>query len=118
MRIPIRWSAHANSEPPYAIDPVFFERVDGDRSGINAKPRGGTRPSPLREQRPLYLGKFGTTEHADVVDRVAWTRAITRDAESLCFSWSYWQFSTSFGAYDTTTGTWDRSLLAALPDRK
>jgi endoglucanase len=28
VRIPIRWSAHAGTEPPYRIDPKFFERVD------------------------------------------------------------------------------------------
>jgi endoglucanase len=28
VRIPIRWSAHAQSVPPYAIDAAFFERVD------------------------------------------------------------------------------------------
>jgi endoglucanase len=28
VRIPIRWSAHAAQEPPYAIDPALFARVD------------------------------------------------------------------------------------------
>lgn len=28
VRIPIRWSAHAMTEPPYEINPVFFKRVD------------------------------------------------------------------------------------------
>ncbi len=28
VRIPIRWSAHAQTEPPYTIDPAFFERID------------------------------------------------------------------------------------------
>jgi endoglucanase len=28
VRIPIRWSAHAQSDPPYAIDQAFFKRVD------------------------------------------------------------------------------------------
>ncbi len=28
VRIPVRWSAHARKESPYAIDPTFFERVD------------------------------------------------------------------------------------------
>ena len=28
VRVPIRWSAHADEEPPYAIEPAFFERVD------------------------------------------------------------------------------------------
>jgi len=28
IRIPVRWSAHAESSPPYRIDPRFFERVE------------------------------------------------------------------------------------------
>lgn len=28
VRVPIRWSAHASSEPPYTVDETFFERVD------------------------------------------------------------------------------------------
>ncbi|MBN2001981.1 MAG: glycoside hydrolase family 5 protein [Anaerolineae bacterium] len=28
IRVPIRWSAHALSEPPYTVDEAFFERVD------------------------------------------------------------------------------------------
>jgi endoglucanase len=28
VRIPVRWSAHAAEEAPYAIDPVFFDRVE------------------------------------------------------------------------------------------
>jgi endoglucanase len=28
VRIPIRWSSHADSAPPYTIDPAFFARVD------------------------------------------------------------------------------------------
>jgi aryl-phospho-beta-D-glucosidase BglC (GH1 family) len=28
VRIPVRWSAHAERSPPYTIDPKFFQRVD------------------------------------------------------------------------------------------
>ncbi|MGI5916195.1 MAG: glycoside hydrolase family 5 protein [Anaerolineae bacterium] len=28
VRIPIRWSSHADSQPPYTIEPAFFDRVD------------------------------------------------------------------------------------------
>jgi aryl-phospho-beta-D-glucosidase BglC (GH1 family) len=28
VRIPVRWSAHAEQSPPYTIDPKFFQRVD------------------------------------------------------------------------------------------
>jgi len=28
VRVPIRWSAHAQEQPPYTIDEVFFQRID------------------------------------------------------------------------------------------
>jgi len=28
VRLPVRWSAHAQEMPPYTIDPAFFERID------------------------------------------------------------------------------------------
>jgi endoglucanase len=28
VRLPVRWNAHAAQEPPYTIDPAFFERID------------------------------------------------------------------------------------------
>src|SRR5262245_41919982 len=29
VRVPIRWSAHAEKEAPYTIDAKFFDRIDG-----------------------------------------------------------------------------------------
>lgn len=28
VRLPIRWSSHTDTKPPYTIDPKFFERID------------------------------------------------------------------------------------------
>jgi endoglucanase len=28
VRLPIKWSAHAETDAPYAIDPAFFARTD------------------------------------------------------------------------------------------
>jgi endoglucanase len=28
VRLPIRWNAHADESAPYALDPVFFSRID------------------------------------------------------------------------------------------
>jgi endoglucanase len=68
-------------------------------------------------QRPLYLGEFGSSENADTAARVAWTRAVAREAKKLDFSWSYWQFCSNFGVYDPTTHSWNQPLLQALLDR-
>jgi endoglucanase len=65
-------------------------------------------------QRPIYLGEFGASENAEMDDRLAWTRAVVANANTMGFSWSYWQFTTSFGAYDTITNSWNERMLHAL----
>lgn len=70
-----------------------------------------------QHQRPIYLGEFGASENADLEARVAWTRAVVSEAERLGFSWSYWQFCTSFGVYDLATHSWNQPMLHALLDK-
>ncbi|MET8846912.1 glycoside hydrolase family 5 protein [Amycolatopsis sp. NPDC004625] len=63
VRLPVRWSAHAASEPPYAIDPAFFRRVDagvraaldrGLRVVVDVHHYDGLCAAP-DEQRPRFL---------------------------------------------------------------
>jgi endoglucanase len=67
--------------------------------------------------RPIYLGEFGAIDQADMASRVAWTRAIAREAEAHGFSWSYWEFCSQFGAFSASANAWRRPLLAALLDK-
>jgi endoglucanase len=70
-----------------------------------------------QQRRPIYLGEFGSSEQADDAARISWTQAVTREAGRFDFSWSYFQFCSNFGVYDTTTGTWNQPLLGALLGR-
>jgi len=65
-------------------------------------------------QRPLYLGEFGTIDNAEMDSRVRWTSAVARLAEAQGMSWAYWDFASSFGAYDLKAKTWRTPLLQAL----
>jgi endoglucanase len=67
-----------------------------------------------QHQRPLYMGEFGTYEGADIDSRARWTRAVSREAEKHGFSWAYWEFCSTFGAYDLNTSSWREPLLRAL----
>jgi endoglucanase len=71
-----------------------------------------------KNQRPLYLGEFGTYSAADMASRARWTRAVAREAEKHGMSWCYWEFGAGFGAYDRDTGTWRQPLLRALLNQK
>ena len=70
-----------------------------------------------QNERPLYLGEFGTIDQAEMESRASWTRAVAREAEKFDFSWSYWEFCSNFGAYDPVTKAWRRPLLGALLDK-
>src|SRR5262249_53518624 len=70
-----------------------------------------------KANRPVFLGEFGSYSAAPMESRVAWTRAVCREAERLGFSWSYWEFASGFGAYDRKSSSWHRPLLDALIEK-
>jgi endoglucanase len=66
--------------------------------------------------RPLFVGEFGTTEHADQAGRVRWTRFNRKLAEEHGFAWGVWSFGPTFAIYDLAARRFDPELLAALMD--
>jgi endoglucanase len=71
-----------------------------------------------KNDRPLYLGEFGSYGAADMESRAGWTRAVAREAEKRGFGWAYWEFGAEFGAYDRDAGAWRQPLLRALLDKE
>ncbi len=67
-----------------------------------------------QQNRPIYLGEFGAYSKADMPSRVLWTDFIARQAEKRNFSWSYWEFCSGFGVYDSARNQWRTELLNAL----
>jgi len=65
-------------------------------------------------QRPVFMGEFGAYGRAPLESRIRWTDFMAREAEARNFSWSYWEFCSGFGVYDTTTNTWREELVRAL----
>lgn len=65
---------------------------------------------------PLFLGEFGTTNHADLASRVRWTRFNRRLAEGHEIPWAIWSLGPVFAIYDLNTRTFVPELLAALTD--
>jgi endoglucanase len=67
--------------------------------------------------RPIFLGEFGAYQEADMDSRARWTAFVAREAESLGFSWAYWEFCSGFGVYDPAANRWrDPLLRAMIPD--
>ena len=67
-----------------------------------------------RENRPILLGEFGAYEQADMASRARYTSFMTRQAERLGWSWSYWQFDSDFIVYDIDRDRWVTPILNAL----
>jgi endoglucanase len=64
--------------------------------------------------RPIFLGEFGAYNKGDFDSRVRWTTEVARDAEHNGISWAYWEFCSTFGAYDPVKKAWRQPLLEAL----
>lgn len=64
--------------------------------------------------QPIFLGEFGVYEDVPLDQRVAWTRAMREAAEARNIGWCYWDYATTFKAYNLERETWIRSILSAL----
>lgn len=64
--------------------------------------------------RPIFLGEFGAYDKAPMESRVRYTEAVARTAESLGWSWAYWQFDNDFILYDIKARRWVEPIRAAL----
>ncbi len=65
-------------------------------------------------QRPIYLGEFGAYDKAEMESRTRYTSFIARLAESLGWSWGYWQFDSDFIVYDINQDRWVAPIRDAL----
>ncbi|MDD5326899.1 MAG: glycoside hydrolase family 5 protein [Phycisphaerae bacterium] len=64
--------------------------------------------------RPINLGEFGAYEKADMDSRALYTAFLAKSAIERGFSFDYWEFCSSFGAYDPKKNAWREPLLKAL----
>jgi endoglucanase len=67
-----------------------------------------------QHNRPIYLGEFGAYDRADMESRVRYTNYVARQAESLGWSWGYWQFDSDFIVYDIPADRWVEPIRDAL----
>jgi endoglucanase len=71
----------------------------------------------LKNNRPIFLGEFGSYEKADMDSRARYTAFVARTAEKLGFSWAYWQFDADFIVYNIEKESWVEPILNALIDK-
>jgi len=67
--------------------------------------------------RPIFLGEFGSYDKGDMDSRARYTAFIARTAEKLGFSWAYWQFDSDFIVYNIDKESWVEPILKALVNK-
>ncbi len=67
--------------------------------------------------RPIFLGEFGSYDKGDMESRARYTAYVSRTAERLGFSWAYWQFDSDFIVYDIDKEKWVVPILNTLTDK-
>lgn len=61
----------------------------------------------VENNRPLFLGEFGVSQHADQESAVRWLRFVREQMERHDMSWSMWHMmGSNFGMYDEINKTW------------
>lgn len=67
---------------------------------------------------PIFVGEFGVNQNTPETSREAWSAEVRKQAEDHDFSWGYWEFCSSFGIYDDSSGKWNENMLESLIPHK
>jgi len=66
---------------------------------------------------PMLLGEFGAIGKGDVNSRARWAEVVRTEAEKRGIGWCYWDWGTSFSAYDVSKDQWVPGMRRALAGR-
>jgi endoglucanase len=64
--------------------------------------------------RPLFMGEFGSLDKGEMASRARWTEFTRKEAEKRGISWAYWEFDGGFGIWDAKAKVWRAELRTAL----
>jgi endoglucanase len=62
------------------------------------------------------MGEFGSVNNGDMQSRENYTRMARDLLEANGISWTYWEFGSTFGAYDPAKAMWIEPIRRALLD--
>jgi len=71
----------------------------------------------LKNNRPIFLGEFGSYDKGDMDSRARYTAFVARTAEKFGFCWAYWQFDSDFIVYNIEKEQWVEPILNALMNK-
>lgn len=65
---------------------------------------------------PINIGEFGALQTADNESRARWTGHVRTAFEQAGFSWTYWEYSSGFGIYNSALDCHYNDVLYALTE--
>jgi aryl-phospho-beta-D-glucosidase BglC (GH1 family) len=66
------------------------------------------------QDRPIFIGEFGSILKADSLSRAFYAEYLTRRFEASGFSWALWNFTSDFGIMKDSAETWQGYMVDAL----
>jgi endoglucanase len=66
------------------------------------------------QNRPVYVGEFGTIHFADIDARARWTAAVVSQSDAHQFPYAYWELRSEFGVWDPTVKAWHKEIIDAI----
>jgi endoglucanase len=101
------WSTHKD------LSGIEWKGTEAERQAIKANFDKAAKWAK-EQNRPVHLGEFGAYDRAPLESRVHYTDAVARTAESLGWSWAYWQFDSDFILWDMQRDAWFEPIRHAL----
>jgi len=92
---------------------VAWEGTEKERQAVRDD-FAGVQTWAKKNNRPVYLGEFGSYEKADMASRIRWAAFVSREIEKQGWSWGVWQFANDFMLFDMKTQKWVEPLRDAL----
>lgn len=70
----------------------------------------------LKHKRPIFIGEFGVHISAKQEHRVEYIKKSVDIFRKNNLNWVFWNFSGSFGAYNSKSSRWNEDILRALTE--
>jgi len=68
----------------------------------------------IANKRPVFMGEFGVSDHADVESRAKFLKFYREQADQRNFSWGVFSYIVGFSIYNKGAHEWRKELLTAL----